>query len=220
MLLSAKEVTLGARDSKLSRAQVEEVFLLMQKVHPYLTFSTKWFQTTGDLDQKTSLISMEKTDFFTKEVDEAVLRGECRVGVHSAKDLPEYDLSLLRVIAYTEGVDPSDVLVLREGEHLETLPAFAKIGTSSLRREGNVKALRSDLVCADIRGPIEKRLALLDSGEFDAVIMAKAALIRLNLMRNTIPLPGEASPMQGRLAIVAKSEDLEMKQLFSCVHFE
>ena len=218
MLLSAKEIIVGARSSLLSRAQVEEVLLLLLKHHPDVFFLPKWFATTGDLDLKTSLTHLEKTDFFTKEIDEAVLQGTCRIGIHSAKDLPESLPDSLCIIAYTKGVDPSDVLVLRSSERLETLPLGAKIGTSSLRREKNIKALRPDLVCMDIRGTIDARLKALDDGEFDGVVMAQAALIRLKLNRNTLLLPGESSPLQGRLAIVANKEDEEMKELFSCLH--
>ena len=218
MLLSVKEIAVGARSSLLSRAQVEEVLLLLLNYHPDVSFLPKWFETTGDLDLKTSLTHLEKTDFFTKEIDEAILQGICRIGIHSAKDLPESLPASLCIIAYTKGVDPSDVLVLRSSERLETLPLGAKIGTSSLRREKNIKALRPDLVCMDIRGTIDARLKALDDGEFDGVVMAQAALIRLKLNRNTLLLPGESSPLQGRLAIVANKEDEEMKELFSCLH--
>ncbi len=219
MLLSVKEIRVGARSSPLSRAQVEEVLSLLQKHQPDVCFSPQWFETSGDLDLKTSLIHLEKTNFFTKEIDDAVIRGICRIGIHSAKDLPDPLPEPLCIIACTQGVDPSDVLVLREGESLESLPHGAKIGTSSLRREKNIKALRPDLICVDIRGPIDTRLGLLDQGEVDGVIMANAALIRLKLIRNTLPISGECSPLQGRLAIVAKKDDEEMKELFACLNF-
>lgn len=218
MTLFPKVITVAARDSLLSRAQVQEVLFAVQKVHSEITFSPLWLKTTGDLDQKTSLLTQEKTDFFTKEVDDAILDKRCQIAIHSAKDLPDPLASGLTVIAYTEGVDPSDVLVFREEGSLEALPLGAKVGTSSFRREENLKNLRSDLRCVDIRGTIEKRLSLLDEGAFDALIMAKAALIRLNLLRNTQVLPGDVSPMQGRLAIVCRKEDKEMEELFSFLH--
>ena len=161
---------------------------------------------------------MERTDFFTKEIDEAILQGKCRIGIHSAKDLKDPLPDYLQVVAYTKGIDPSDVIVFRDSLSLDDLPFEAKIGTSSLRREKNIKALRNDLKCVDIRGTIEKRLALLDSGAFDAIVVANAALIRLKLIRSVMQLPGENSPMQGRLAVVAKVGDFEMKELFACMH--
>lgn len=105
MRSSAKEIVVGARSSPLSQVQVDEVYALLQNYYPDVTFVKKWFQTQGDLDQSTSLVSMEKTDFFTKEVDQAVLQGVCRIGIHSAKDLPEPMPLGLTVVACTQGVD-------------------------------------------------------------------------------------------------------------------
>ena len=92
------------------------------------------------------------------------------------------------------------------------------MGTSCKRRENNVRALYPEAQCADIRGTIEKRLAQLDAGRFDAVVMAEAALIRLGLTHRTrIPLPENLPPLQGQLAIVARQDDFEMERLFSCL---
>lgn len=217
MLLSDNIVRVGARDSALSKAQVAELLCILQNHYPSLDFSVTWFQTTGDVDQTTSLSSLEKTDFFTKEIDRAVLDELCQIGVHSAKDLPDPLPQGLIVLAYTESIDPSDVIVLKDHQRLENLPFQAKVGTSSLRRAANIKALRSDLECIEIRGPIEKRLSLLDEGKVDAVVIAKAALIRLKLQRNTIHLPGEPCPRQGSLAIVSKENNFSMEQLFACL---
>ena len=214
-----KVIRVAARDSLLSKAQLEEVFLAIKK-YADVVFSPLWLKTTGDLDQITSLLTQEKTDFFTKEVDAAVLDGRCQIAIHSAKDLPDPIPEGLVVAAYTKGVDPSDVLVFREEDSLEKLPLGAKVGTSSLRREENLKNLRSDLHAVDIRGTIEKRLALLDEGAVDAIIIAKAALIRLKLHRRTESLPGLTSPMQGRLAIVCRVGDEGMVSLFSSLHVD
>ena len=121
-------------------------------------------ETTGDKDQKTSLRTLEKTDFFTKEIDELQLAGGCRISIHSAKDLPDPLPKGLTMVALTQGVDPSDSLVLRENETIESLPHGAKMGTSSARREKNIRDLRSDFICVDVRGNIQARLALLDQG--------------------------------------------------------
>lgn len=215
---SVKEIVVGARSSALSQIQVQEIHLLLQNYHPDVVFVKKWFQTQGDLDLQTSLTSLEKTDFFTKEIDDAVLQGLCQVGIHSAKDLADPLPNGLTVVAYTQSIDPSDVLVLREGMTLQQLPFQAKIGTSSVRRERNIRALRQDLICMDIRGTIEKRLALLDEGICDGLVIAKAALIRLGICRNTLPIEGEISPMQGRLAVVAKTSDMDMQKIFLCLN--
>lgn len=210
------EITVGARSSPLSRAQMEEVLQEFKKFHPHATFDPIWVETTGDKDQKTSLRALEKTDFFTKEIDELQLAGTCRISIHSAKDLPDPLPKGLTMVALTKGVDPSDSLVLREP--IKNLPYGAKMGTSSARREKNIRDLRSDFVCVDIRGNIQARLALLDQGVVDGLVMAEAALIRLGLThRYRLPLPGERAVLQGQLAVLARSDDLEMKELFRCI---
>lgn len=214
-----KVISVAARDSALSRAQVKEVLLAIRGHDPEIEFAVTWMKTTGDLDQTSSLLDKEKTDFFTKEVDEAILSGRCQIAIHSAKDLPDPIHQNLKVLAYTKGVDPSDVLVFRKGERLSSLAPFSKVGTSSIRRQENVLALKPDLSLVDIRGTIDKRLALLDEGKVDALVMAKAALIRLNIIRDIEVLPGSPSPMQGRLAILARKDNLEMQNIFEILSF-
>lgn len=206
------QIKIGARQSRLSQAQVKEVFEALSAFHPHVQFDPVWIETTGDRDLSTSLRSLEKTDFFTKEIDERLLREDFRIAVHSAKDLPEPLTRGLQIVALTKGVDPSDSVVLIK----DLLPLGARIGTSSLRREENIKALRPDLVCADIRGTIESRLEQLDAGLYDGVVIAEAALIRLQLThRRRIALPGASAHLQGQLAVVARAGDDEMAQLFS-----
>ncbi len=207
----------GARRSRLSRAQANEVLLQLQASHPHVDFEPVWLETTGDRDLSTSLQSLDKTDFFTKEIDQKQLQGEFRISIHSAKDLPEPLAPGLRLVALTKGVDSSDVIVLRQGL-LRRLPVGARIGTSSVRRRQNIKELRSDLVCVDIRGTIDSRLQQLDVGSYEGVVMAEAALIRLGLTgRKRIHLPGESAVLQGQLAVVARANDEEMAQLFSSI---
>jgi hydroxymethylbilane synthase len=210
-----KEIVVAARGSLLSRAQVAEVYNELKRYHPEILFRSIWVKTAGDIDQVTSLTCMEKTDFFTKEVDELIVQGKARIGIHSAKDLPETLCPGLVVIKYTKGVDPSDVFVFRKGDALAKLPLKAKVGTSSLRRIENLHKIREDLVAVDIRGTIETRLQMLDEGRVDALVMAKAALIRLGIERSTENLIGPTAPLQGRLAITAREEDVEMRLLFS-----
>ncbi len=208
------EITIGARGSKLSQAQVWEVHRELLNHYPAIQFKPIWITTTGDKDKKTSLRHLEKTNFFTHEIDEKQLQGEFRISIHSAKDLPEPLAPGLKIVALTKGVDSSDVLVLREG-----LLENAIIGTSSLRREKNLLEWRPDLRCVDIRGTIEERLALLDDGKVDGVVIAEAALIRLGLThRKRIPIQGEVASLQGRLAVIALESDREMEECFKCIH--
>jgi hydroxymethylbilane synthase len=213
------EIFVGARDSRLSRAQVKEVEEELKKQGQEVSFKPVWIETPGDRDLVTSLTSLDKTDFFTKDIDQRQLAGEIRIAIHSAKDLPDPLPEGLRIVALTRGIDQSDVLVLRKGESLEELPVGAKIGTSSLRRIEALKELRSDFSSVDIRGTIDQRLLQLMTHKVDGVILAKAALIRLNLNRlNMIPLEGPVALHQGRLAVVAREEDADMGLLFSLIH--
>ncbi|MCH9627215.1 MAG: Porphobilinogen deaminase [Chlamydiales bacterium] len=212
------QLSISARSSPLSKAQVQEVLVELQHMHPEVSFQPVYVKTVGDLDRVTSLRTLGKTDFFTREVDGKVLSGECRVAVHSAKDLPEPLPAGLEIVALTRGLDPSDALVLRAGESLQK---GAVIATSSLRREEMVRELERDVRFVDIRGTIEERLARMDAGAVDGVVIAEAALIRLGLTHlNRIRLPGETTPLQGRLAILARVGDLEMRELFKSLHHQ
>lgn len=203
----------GARSSPLSRVQVQEVLQELQQHHPHVQFSPIWIETTGDKDQKTSLRDLEKTNFFTKELDHMQAQKLFQISVHSAKDLPEPLDSTLCVVALTKGVDPHDVLVTRD----EQLPEKPIIATSSLRREEEVKRRFKDAIVVDIRGNIGERLMQLDTKKVDGIVMAKAALIRLGLLSRPSIEFETFAPLQGRLAIVARKDDDEMKALFSCI---
>lgn len=211
------KVLVGARGSTLSQIQVEEVYQELHRFLPTIEFTPIWVTTTGDKEITTSLRPLDRTDFFTKEIDELQLKNLCRIAVHSAKDLPVPLRKGLAVAALTKGLDPSDSLILREGETLESLMPRARIATSSLRREKNILSLRHDLVCVDIRGTIEMRLAAVDEKKVDGLVVAECALIRLGIKRFRRPLPGEVAALQGQLAVIAREDDEEMIELLQCI---
>jgi hydroxymethylbilane synthase len=182
----------GARNSPLSRAQVDEI-----RKELNLDFDVVWVETTGDKDKTTSLRAMEKTDFFTRELDEMLLQGKIDAAIHSAKDLPDPLPCGLKVAYLSRGVDPRDSLVYREPVRV--------VATSSVRREEAVRKLFPDCRFVDLRGTIHERLAKL--GEVDGVVIAEAALIRLGLTHlQRIVLDAETAPLQGKLALVCKEE--------------
>ena len=180
---------IGARSSPLSRAQVEEF-----KLEFGIECEVVWVKTTGDIDKVTSLRTLDKTDFFTRELDQMLLRGEIDAAVHSAKDLPDPMPKGLWVAALSKGVDSRDSLVIkREPVRL--------VATSSVRREESVRQLYPDCQFVDLRGTIQERL----EKDVDGVVVAEAALIRLNLTHlNRVFLQGETTPGQGKLAIVCR----------------
>lgn len=211
-------IAVGARSSKLSRKQTEEVLEEICAFHPKLSFQLTLIESRGDKDLITPLSSMEKSDFFTKEIDELILEKKCRIAIHSAKDLPKNLPKGLTMIALTQGKTSCDSLVMPDGVHFHTLPKRAKIGSSSDRRTRMVHTLRPDLNCVEVRGKVDHRLALIKTGEIEGLVVAEAALIRLGYKNlNRMLLPGEGAPFQGQLSVIARSEDKEMETLFASI---
>jgi hydroxymethylbilane synthase len=173
------------------------------KEFPHLTIKPIWVQTPGDRDKTTSLRALGKTDFFTKDLDQMLLSGEIDGALHSAKDLPDPLPEGIRIALLTQGKDPRDALVLRDGEVLSPKMVIA---TSSLSREERVQQMCPDLHFVDIRGTIEERLQQLYNGSVDGVVIAEAALIRLQLTHlNRTFVPGDSTPLQGKLALTVRT---------------
>ncbi len=211
-------IKVGARASKLSLKQVEEVAHGIRYHHPNLSFAVMCCQTKGDLDQKTSLRDLGQTDFFTHELDHWLLTKKCRIAIHSAKDLPDPLPKGLKVIALTQNKNNEDTLVLKPGATLNDFPKGFKVGTSSYNRKEGIQKLVPNAQIYDLRGTIEKRIHKVIKGELDGVVIAKVALMRLNLMHlNHLDLEIKTSPLQGSLAILAREGDKEMEKLFSSI---
>lgn len=189
---------LVSRSSCLAKAQVAEFVLETDaKVEPF------FIESTGDLDKKTSLRGLEKSDFFTKELDAWVLEEKADLALHSAKDLAEPLPKGLVCLWMSQGIDSRDALVVRD------LIAFKKIeepkvATSSERREEAVRKVVPSACFQDLRGTILERLSFLERG-VDGIVVAEAALIRLKLTHlPRLYLPGTTASLQGKLAIIAK----------------
>src|SRR5690606_29057859 len=137
---------------------------------------------TGDRIQDVPLARIGDRGLFTKEIDEALLQGRADVAVHSLKDVPTQLPPGLIIAAFGEREDPRDVVIGAPGNPgtLEALPAGARVGTSSLRRRAQLRHLRPDLEVIDLRGNLNTRLARLDSGAYDAIILAAAGVKRLD----------------------------------------
>lgn len=203
------KLKVGTRGSPLAHAQVHEI--ITQFKDQLIDFEKVLIRTTGDLDQQTCLKTEEKTNFFTKQIDDAVLNHVIDIAIHSAKDLPETLPEGLEIFAITRGVDSSDALVLKYPLKKLRNPIF---GTSSLRREEVLKQLFPSCKTQSIRGAIHQRLELLD--HLDGVVIAEAALIRLKLTYlYRVTLPGPSACLQGKLAIVGRKEDHHLKHLFA-----
>ncbi len=197
-----KKIRIISRQSRLALLQVEEL-VKEAGITDYELIKTTSY---GDRHKEVSLMDEGLTqDFFTRELDEALLEGRADIAVHSAKDLPNPLPDGIELLALTEGKDPSDSLVAHDGLTLATLPAGSKVGTSSAQRKEELLKVRPDLVVVPIRGTIEERIAQVDDGSVDALIVATCALDRLGLShRATERLPFKTHPLQGKLAVTGR----------------
>jgi uroporphyrinogen III methyltransferase/synthase len=207
--MTAPTLRLISRGSRLARVQVDEILPQLIPLLPGSTFSKQVVTTPGDRDLKIALTDPSvPDDFFTRDLDEALRRGEADIGVHSAKDLPQQPVPGIAVAALLPSLDIRDALVLRDG----IAPADIKlIGTSSPRREVEILRLHPGAVLKPLRGTIEQRLEQLDRGDYDAILVAACALIRLGLAaRIHHHLPYDPAPQQGRLALTVRAEDHDL----------
>lgn len=209
-----KTLKVISRNSPLALLQVTEVFNLL----PQLPHELIALPSYGDKHLELSLLAHTPADFFTRELDEAILQGTADLAIHSAKDLPYPLAPGLEVIALTAATDHTDSLVSTNNLTLQQLPAGAKVGTSSPTRRKELLALRPDVEVVSIRGTIAQRIALVDDNKIDALIVASCALSRLGLSERVAEvLPFETHPLQGNLAIVAHKDRADLKTLFAAI---
>lgn len=210
---------LGTRTSPLALKQTQEVITRLKELYPNIEVEVVGIDTYGDKDKITPISKIEGTDFFTLEIDKALLAGDIDFSVHSAKDLSGVLETGLCIAAVTESVDSYDVLVSKDNLKLNELKPSAKIGTSSIRRKEQLKKYRGDFEIIDIRGNIDQRLRLLDGTDLDAIVIASAGLIRLGLedrISQKIPFDIlKPHPLQGSLVIETRETDDEVINLLS-----
>ncbi len=198
-----------SRASQLARVQVEEARRALTRHELNWRMSTQTLETPGDRDQRLSLIDTAvPEDFFTRDLDHALLKGTADIAVHSAKDLPASYGADLTVAALLPAQDIRDALVVRSGL---TPDDVRIIGTSSPGRVAALDRCFPQAEARPIRGTIEQRLAQLDAGQYDAVIIAACALKRLGLaVRIDRYLPYDPAPQQGRLALVVRHDRADL----------
>ena len=211
----SRALVIGSRGSKLALWQAETVRQRLLELNPQLNVRIEIIKTTGDV-KNDPLSVIGGKGVFTKELEDALLDGRIDMAVHSLKDLPTVLPEGLSISAICEREDARDALVLRsdvEVEHasLAGLPTGAVVGTSSPRRLSQLKALRGDVVVNDLRGNVDTRIRKLDEGQYDAVILATAGLVRLGLQdRISARISvGEMLPAvgQGAVAIEIRSDN-------------
>ena len=220
-----KHVVIGSRGSILALAQANLVKSSLEASYPDLTFEIKEIVTSGDKDLKSNWENSNASlkSFFTKEIEQELLDGQIDIAVHSMKDMPAVSPKGLICGAIPDREDARDVLISKNG-FLVTLPQGAKIGTSSLRRVMNLKAIRPDFEIKHLRGNIHTRLKKLETEDYDAIILAAAGLKRTGMAdKITEYLSGEAfppAPAQGVLYIQCRENDEEIKEILKSIHNE
>ncbi|MDD5135378.1 MAG: hydroxymethylbilane synthase [Phycisphaerae bacterium] len=207
-------IRIGARRSQLSKAQVAEIQGLLKALTEGIKIEEIFISAPCDRDKKTPLPQVRNDDFFTHDIDQALLAGEIDISIHSAKDLPQKLISGLIVAAITPSIAPWECFISKGNLPLKSLPEGSIIGTSSIRRQENLARLRTDLKIVDVRGNVQNRIEQLDAGKFDALILACAGLIRLGLTDRITEVFSEKlfphTPGQGSLALVVRESDLEL----------
>jgi hydroxymethylbilane synthase len=200
-----KTLTIASRESRLALWQAEHIQTRLQELYPDLTVNILPMTTQGDQILDKTLSKIGGKGLFVKELETALLDGRADIAVHSAKDVPMVLPAGFTLAAICEREDARDAFVSNQYEALADLPEGAVVGTASLRREAQIRARFPYLQIKPLRGNVQTRLRKLDEGEFDAIILASAGLIRLDLahritglidVSDSLPAPG-----QGALAI-------------------
>ncbi|MCG6200075.1 hydroxymethylbilane synthase [Psychromonas antarctica] len=179
--MTAQIIRIATRHSPLAMWQANFVKAELLKYHPHLTVELVAMKTMGDKILDTPLAKVGGKGLFVKELEVAMLEGRADIAVHSMKDVPVDFPDGLGLTVICKREDPRDAFVANHYQNIEQLPQGAIVGTSSLRRQCQLRALRPDLIIKDLRGNVNTRLRKLDEGQYDAIILAAAGLIRLQM---------------------------------------
>jgi hydroxymethylbilane synthase len=217
--VSPRRIVIATRKSALALAQSRAFIARLAARYPHVTFEELQVTTTGDVVQDRPLAEIGGKGLFVKEIEEALLDGRADIAIHSLKDVPPQLLPSLSIDCIPEREDPRDVLVTRSGLPLADLPAGSRVGTGSLRRRVQLLAYRSDLEVVAIRGNVDTRLRKCESGEVDAVVLARAGLNRLGLSaratENIAPEVMLPAVAQGALGIEQRADDPLVSELLA-----
>ena len=219
MTEKTKLVRIATRKSALALWQAEFVKAQLEHFHADVRVELVPMSTQGDIILDTPLAKIGGKGLFVKELEQAMLDGRADIAVHSMKDVPVEFPEGLALHTICEREDPRDAFVSNNFANLSELPKGAVVGTSSLRRQCQIRALRPDLVIKDLRGNVNTRLAKLDDGQYDAIILAAAGLLRLKMderiadyIEPEVSLPANG---QGAVGIECRIDDEVTKALLA-----
>lgn len=219
---SISPLRIATRQSPLALWQANYVKEQLQCAYPDLEINILGMTTEGDRHLETRLQKIGGKGLFIKELEHALLQDQADIAVHSLKDLTVDFPVGLGLAAVCKREDPRDVFVSNIAKTIEDLPSGSVIGTSSLRREGQLRALRNDLIITPLRGNVQSRLAKLDQGQFAGIVLAAAGLQRLGLqsrissyfsIETCLPAVG-----QGVLAIECRTSNKKLQELLHVLH--
>ncbi|QWF70984.1 hydroxymethylbilane synthase [Methylomonas paludis] len=220
--MAEKTIRIATRQSPLALWQAQHVADRLTQAFPGLKTELVTMVTRGDKILDAPLAKIGGKGLFVKELEQGMLDGIADIAVHSMKDVPVEFPDGLHLAVILEREDPTDAFVSNRYQSLAELPANARIGTSSLRRQCQIKARFPHAEILSLRGNVNTRLAKLDAGEFDAIILASAGLKRLGMAeRITVGLsPAESLPAigQGAIGIECRSDDTEIHQFLAALH--
>ncbi|MFV2031460.1 MAG: hydroxymethylbilane synthase [Gammaproteobacteria bacterium] len=216
---SLSVLRIATRSSPLAMWQAEEVARRINRLHPDLMITLVQMKTSGDQLLDAPLAKLGGKGLFVKELETGLLEGSADIAVHSMKDVPLDFPPGLELTLIMEREDPRDAFVSNRYATLAEMPAGAVVGTSSLRRQTQIRERYPQLAIDWLRGNVNTRLRKLDDGRYDAIILASAGLLRLGLeQRIRVPLePEECLPAigQGAIGIEVRSDDVKVKELLA-----
>ncbi|TNF32954.1 MAG: hydroxymethylbilane synthase [Gammaproteobacteria bacterium] len=217
-------IRIATRESPLALWQANFVKSRLEALHPGLQVDLVGMTTEGDRILGVPLAKIGGKGLFIKELEQAMMDGRADIAVHSMKDVPMQLPDGFAIAAICEREDPRDAFVSNTIACLSDLPEGARVGTSSLRRQCQLRGWRMDLDIRDLRGNVNTRLAKLDRGDFDAIILAAAGLIRLGMgdrIRESIdPLQCLPAVGQGAVGIEVRDGDAAIRELLAPLHHE
>jgi hydroxymethylbilane synthase len=220
--MSTELFRIATRKSPLALWQAEHVRTRLQEAHPGLAVELVTMSTKGDRVLDSPLAKIGGKGLFVKELEQGMLAGEADIAVHSMKDVPVEFPEGLGIGAILEREDPHDAFVSNRFDSIEALPEAAVVGTSSLRRQCQLRALRPDLEIRDLRGNVGTRLGKLDNGDYDAIVLACAGLKRLG-QADRITRSIDTGTMlpaigQGIIGIETRLDDTRTAELLAPLH--
>ena len=217
-------IRIATRKSPLAMWQAEHVAQALKQAHPGLAVKILGMSTQGDKILDTPLAKIGGKGLFVKELEQRMLSGDADIAVHSMKDVPVELPEGLHLAVIMQREDPRDAFVSNHHAGFSVLPEGARVGTSSLRRQCQLADRRPDLEIIPLRGNVNTRLRKLDDGEYDAVILAAAGLLRLGFaerIREFIPTADSLPAIgQGAIGIECRADDERVNALLAPLHHE